>query len=138
MASISAVKLEVGRVSSSTEFARVTFRVAFSLAERELNLPFTVFADLYERDDALDHYFPQNPQSFATQVAQGNRDDLVGEIGRRMIRPNGESTVSVDLRREWDFGDQESGNEEYRALVTVYPDIRGAARFSNEISANLG
>ena len=138
MASIGNVNLEVGRVSGSTEFARVRFQVTFSGAERDLNIPFLVFADLYERDDALDNYFPQNPRDFATQIARGNRDDLIGEIGRRTVRPNGTAPVDVDIRREWDFGNQESGNEEYRALITAYPDIRGATRFSNEISMNLG
>ena len=138
MASISSVNLEVGRVSGSTEFARVTCRVHFSAGERDLNLTFQVFGDLYERDDALDVFLPQGPQKFATQVANGNRDDLIGEIGRRNVRPDGNSFVDLEFRREWDFGNQESGNEEYRALITAYPDIRGATRFSNEVSVNLG
>ena len=137
MANISNVNLEVGRVSASTEFARVTCRVNFSAGERDLNLRFQVYADLYERDDALDIFIPQN-QDFATQVARGNRDDLIGEIGRSSIRPDGNASVDLEFRREWDFGNQESGNEEYRALITAYPDVHGATRFSNEVSVNLG
>ena len=52
--------------------------------------------------------------------------------------PDHRDVVDLEFRREWDFGNQESGNEEYRALITAYPDIRGATRFSNEVSANLG
>jgi len=138
MASISNVSLEVGSVGGGVEFARVTGRLNFSAGERDMNVSFLVYADLYERDDALDVFIPQNSNQFATQVARGNRDDLIGEIGRQNVRPNGNSSVDLEFRREWDFGNQESGNEEYRALITAYPDIRGATRFSNEVSINLG
>jgi hypothetical protein len=126
------------RRTGSNEFARARFRVNFSASERELNIPFLVFADLYERDDALDTMVAHDVNLFAAQLPRGNRDDLVGEIARQTVRPNGNSFVDLDLRREFDFGNQESGNEEYVALISAYPDIRGDTRFSNEVSANLG
>lgn len=137
MARISNVNLEVGR-SGENEFARVRCRVSFSASERDLDIPFLVYADLYERDDALDVYVAHDSDLFAAQMPRGNRDDLVGEIGRRIVRPNGDSNVDLDIRRDFDFGDRENGNEEYRALVSAYPDIRGDTRFSNEVVANLG
>ena len=137
MARILNVSLEVGRAGPE-EFARVQFRVNFSASEQELNIPFLVFADLYERDDGRDRFIAHDPDLFAAQVTRGNRDDLVGEIARRTIRPDGEATIALDLRRDFDFGDQEGGNEEYFAMISAYPDIRGDTRFSNEVVANLG
>jgi len=137
MARISNVDLEVGRAGAN-EFARVRFRVNFSESERELNIPFLVFADLYERDGARDTYLAHDPDLFAAQLPRGTRDDLVGELARRIVRPNGDAAVDLDVRRDFDFGDRENGNEEYIAMVSAYPDIRGDTRFSNEISANLG
>ena len=137
MARISNVNLEVGR-TGGTEFARVRCRVTFSPSERELNIPFLVFADLYERDDNRDEMIAHDPDLFAAQLPRGDRDDLVGEVARRTIRPNGNTFVDLDLRRDFDFGNQEIGNEEYVALISAYPDIRGDTRFSNEVSANLG
>ena len=137
MARISNVNLEVGRTGAQ-EFARVRFRLNFSTSERELNVPFLVFADLYERDDGLDTFIAHDPDLFAAQLPRGNRDDLVGEIARRIVRPNGSVSVDLDVRRDFDFGDRENGNEEYVAMVSAYPDIRGDTRFSNEVSANLG
>lgn len=137
VARIGNIQLEVGRTGSD-EFARVRFRLNFSASERSLNMPFLVFADLYERDDGLDTYIAHDPNLFAAQLNRGNRDDLVGEIGRRTVRPDGQGFRDVELRRDWDFGNQESGNEEYVALVSAYPDVRGDTRFSNEVVANLG
>ncbi len=137
MARVSNVNLEVGR-NGSTEFARVRCRVNFSATEQELNIPFLVFADLYDRDDGRDQYIAHDTDLFATQLPNGNRDDLIGEVGRRTVRPNGQAFRDLDIRRDFDFGNQEAGNEEYIALISAYPDIRSDTRFSNEVSANLG
>jgi hypothetical protein len=102
MAHISNVQLEVGR-SGSNEFARIRFRVTFSASERSLNIPFLVYADLYERDDALDTYIAHDPNLFAAQLPRGNRDDLIGEIARRIIRPDGNPHVDLDVRRDFLF-----------------------------------
>lgn len=137
MAYVSNVRLEVGR-TGTTEFATVQCRVNYSQIEIELNIPFLVYADLYDRDDGLDIFIAHEADKFAAQQAKGDRDDLIGEIGRRTVSPNGQSFSDIEIRRNFDFGNQESGNEEYLALVSAYPEIRGDTRFSNEVKANLG
>jgi hypothetical protein len=137
MCNISRVRLEVGREASGLEFARVTCRISFSQTERDLNLRFRTRALLYERDETLDVY-TLGATTSTTQIPRGNRDDLVGSIGSQSVRPDGQAFQDLEFRRAWNFGDQESGNEEYRAIVRAIPDIRGDIAVSSEVSANLG
>ncbi len=134
---ITDVELEVGRGAGSEEFAQVSFHLHFSEAEQSLDLEFTVYVDLYERDDELDTHIPfAGPQEYIG--ARGNRDDYIGRIDTTHVRPDHESSIDLELRRDWDFGDQERGNEEYRALVHAYPEIRRDMKWSNEVSISLG
>lgn len=63
---------------------------------------------------------------------------MVGFIRSTSIRPNGQSSRPFELRRNFNFGNQEVGNEEYYAVATVVPEVRGNLARSNEVSANLG
>ena len=123
MATIGNVSLEVGRIGNFMEFARVWFRVSFSGGERNLNMPFEVRAELYGRDDAYDSGGTRENQAFDARKLLDKRDDLVGEIGRKKVRPDGHSCVDVEIRRVWEFGTAEGGIEAYRALVTAYPNL---------------
>lgn len=141
MADLSNIQLQVGRVSGSTEFAIVTGTVSWSNREQEENLAYVVQASLRERDESRDTW-NMLPDGQITQVTMGGADDLVpnngDEIGSITLLPNNQSSRQFEIRRNFDFGTQEGDNEEYYAVVTVVPEIRGDLAFSNEVSANLG
>lgn len=134
---ISNTNLAVGRATGSQEFARVKFRLNFSENEQKLNLAFRVYVDLYERDDTLDVYIT-GPGTEEELVSRGNRDDRIGRIVNTIVKPDGQPSKDLDFTRNWDFGSNESGNEEYRALVHAYPEIRRDRKWTNEVSINLG
>lgn len=137
MANISRVRLEVGRINGSTEFARVTGIVSWTSREQQENLRYTVRANLRERDGSRDTW-NMLPDGRITRHERGDEDDTVGFIGSLSIRPDNQSSRPFELRRNFNFGNQESGNEEYYAVATVVPEIRGDLAFSNEVRANLG
>jgi hypothetical protein len=133
------VRLDVGRAPSGLEFAEVSYTVDFTAAEVDLNLPFTEYIVLWERDEELDSYVQPADPIGITRVGVGRGDDLIGVIykGDSSIRPNGRRSISRNHRREWRFPENESGREEYRALVQVIPDIRLGGAWSNEVSIDL-
>jgi hypothetical protein len=137
MASITSVRLRVGRVSSATEFAELTIRVNWTARERQENMSYLVAGFLVERDDGRD-FFDMLPDGSIHWSSVGNLDDFIGTIGRQWVRPNGASSRTLVLRRNWDFGNQEIGSEEYMGIGTVVPETRGDIRFATEVSANLG
>jgi hypothetical protein len=69
--------------------------------------------------------------------ANGNLDDYIGPIFKGTIQPGGQATIHRTHRREWNFPSNESGAEEYRALVLIVPEIRRASAWSNEVKINL-
>ncbi len=137
MADLSNIRLEVGRVSGSTEFAIIRGDLTWSNREQEENLSYLVQASLRERDESRD-IWNMLPNGQITQDERGGGDDFVGFIGSTTLLPNNQSSRPFEIRRNFDFGRQESDNEEYYAVVTVVPEIRGDLAFSNEISSNLG
>ncbi|MEJ2395101.1 MAG: hypothetical protein P8045_13285 [Candidatus Thiodiazotropha sp.] len=137
MASISSVRLSVGRVSSAIEFAELTVRVSWTTRERQENMAYLVNGYVVERDDGRD-FFDMLPDGNIHWLSVGNLDDFIGRIGGTWIRPDGATSRTVTLRRNWDFGNQEPGSEEYMGIATVVPETRGDIRFAPEISANLG
>lgn len=137
MATITNVRLRVGRVSSATEFAELTIRVNWTNRERQENMSYLVRGFVVERDDGRD-FFDMLPDGGIHWLSIGNLDDFIGNVGAQWIRPNGVSSRTITMRRNWDFGNQESGSEEYMGIATVVPETRGDIRFSPEISANLG
>jgi len=137
MAAITDVRLRVGRVSSSIEFAELTIRVNWTTRERQENMSYLVRGFVVERDDGRD-FFDMLPNGSIHWSSIGNLDDFVGNVGSRWIRPDGASSRTITMRRNWDFGNQEPGSEEYMGIATVVPETRGDIRFSAEISANLG
>jgi hypothetical protein len=137
MASITSVRLRVGRVSSATEFAELTIRINWTARERQENMSYLVAGFLVERDDGRD-FFDMLPDGGIHWSSVGNMDDFIGTVGRQWIRPNGSSSRTLTLRRNWNFGNQEIGSEEYLGVATVVPETRGDIRFSPEVSANLG
>ena len=123
MATIGNVSLEIGRIGNFMEFAHVWFRVSFSGGERNLNMPFVVRAELFGRDDAIDSDGSKENPPYDSRKSLDKRDDLVGEIGREKVRPDGHSFVDVEIRRVWEFGSTAGGIEDYHALVTAYPNL---------------
>ena len=124
-------------MSSATEFAELTIRVNWTNRERQENMAYLVSAYVVERDDGRD-FFDMLPSGDIHWSSIGNLDDFIGTVGRQWLRPNGQNSRTIVLRRNWDFGNQESGAEEYMGIATVVPETRGDIRFSPEISANLG
>ncbi len=137
MASISNVVLRVGRVSSAVEFAELTVTVRWTTREQQENFWYRLNGYVVERDDGRD-FFDMLPDGNIHWLAVGNLDDFVGHIAGRWIRPDGLTSRTFTLTRNWDFGNQESGAEEYLGVATVVPEMRADIRFSAEISANLG
>ena len=137
MASISNVSLRVGRVSGTTEFAELVVSVRWTTRERNDNMRYLLRAMLVERDDSKD-FFDMLPNGGIHWLSIGNLDDWIGNIGSQWIRPSGTTSRTYTFRRNWDFGSNESGNEEYLGVATVVPELRSDIRFSNEVSINLG
>jgi hypothetical protein len=100
-------------------------------------MSYLVAGFLVERDDGRD-FFDMLPDGGIHWSSVGNMDDFIGTVGRQWIRPNGSSSRTLTLRRNWNFGNQEIGSEEYLGVATVVPETRGDIRFSPEVSANLG
>lgn len=141
MARVSNVRLSMGRVNATMEFAVVSFSIDFSTAEVSQNLAFGLYTALYERDDALDTYHSNQNGAFNFGIetkASGNADDFITWVDSRSVRPNGQNTRFFTVRREFNVGNQESGNEEYRAFVNIIPEITSGQAWSNEVSINLG
>ena len=137
MASISNVKLSVGRVSGKIEFAEVSLIVRWSALEVRENMPYFLRTFLVEQDEQIDFYTMKPDGNIQWKNTQ-DTDDYVGYIDGQSLRPNGASSKSLKFRREFDFGDQERGNEEYIGIATIVPELRGDIRFSNLVKANLG
>ena len=137
MAQITNVRLRVGRVSSSTEFAELTVTVSWTARERQENMWYLLSGYVVERDDGRD-FFDMLPDGNIHWLSVGNLDDFIGGVGSRWIRPDGVSSRTYTLSRNWDFGNQESGAEEYMGVATVVPEMRADIKFAPEVSANLG
>ena len=141
MANVSNVELRMGRVSSTLEFAEVRFTLNFSPQEVSQNLLFGLYIPLFEVDDALDSYHWEPNGFFRVGVnwrAFGGLDDFVTWVAQETIRPNGNSTLMLTRRAEFDVGNQEWGNEEYKAMVWVVPEIVEGKAWSNTLRINLG
>ncbi|MGI8638366.1 MAG: hypothetical protein ACR2MG_00200 [Pyrinomonadaceae bacterium] len=141
MANVSNVRLAMGRVSDRMEFAEVSFSINFSGQEVKENLVFGLYIPLFEIDDDLDIYHLEPNGAFSVGInwqPVDDRDDFVTWISAETIRPNGNSTIFLTRRKEFDVGNQESGNEEYKALVWVIPEIVEGKAWSNTLSINLG
>lgn len=137
MASISRVDLDVGRVSSSIEFAELNITVNWTAREVQENMQYLLRGILIEKDDALDFY-DMNPDGSVHWEDIGDLDDNVGTIDSQWIRPNGATSRNYRFRREWNFGNQETGSEEYIGIATIVPEVRGDMRFSQQVNVNVG
>lgn len=140
--------LRVGRRSSppfpqGTEFATVNFRVSYDQNDIDCGLPLLIQAFLYERDNRRDS-FNVVPGGGIIQNPNGNRDDFVGTIGARVLPPPnlGRTFDNIVFDNSWDFGNQERGNEEYYAVISVTPTLpRGcttAIGYTNEVVIDVG
>jgi hypothetical protein len=140
MATIGRVSLEMGRAGDNQEFARVTSEVLFTEREIQENLNYTVQVELVEEDELIDIYIPviSFGESRFFAVPRENKDDRIKRFGPFTIRPDGRSSVAFERLEQFDVGDQESGNEEYRALVSVIPELSPDYRVSNLVKINLG
>ena len=137
MARISFLDLDVGRRTSGIEFARLTLNVTWTSREVQENLYYWLSGYLIEQDDGLD-FMDMKPNGGVQWEDIGGLDDFVGTIRQLWIRPNGALTRSYVLERDWNFGNQESGDEEYRGIATVVPELRSDFRMTGILKANLG
>ena len=137
MAQITNVSLRVGRVTSQIEFAEITISVSWTSREIRENYWYLLRGFLIERDDDKD-FFDTLPGGGIQWLSIGNLDDFIGSIGSQWVRPDGASSRTFTFTRNMNFGNQESGAEEYNGVATIVPETRGDVRFSPEISANLG
>jgi hypothetical protein len=142
MPRVEVTEFEVARVAPGHlhEFVRVKATVTFTATEVRLNVPCTVLAELWEVDDGMDQFMAATQRfSFPmTPIVSGDADDRVRRLPPQVVQPDGRSRVTVTIEERFDIGDQESGDEEYRAVVFVIPEIRADVAMSNEVIANLG
>ena len=136
MCHISNIILEVGRDPSSgdKEFAKVVCRLYFTQMEKNLNMPFHVKAHLYGINDQL--YYDINRDEESQKVPVENSDDYVGYIGFAAVHPDGNHYKDVELYREWDFEEQEGGDEEYKVSVHACPNNCTDFRWGREVPAS--
>jgi|LGOV01.1.fsa_nt_gb hypothetical protein len=136
MPSILNVRLDVGRNADKREFARVNFDVSFSSYEVTTGIPYTCDILLFEIDSGKDEYYRSliNPRSYNWRG--GNRDDFIGWISSFTINPSSD-IQHFELERAWSFPNNEVGEEEYEALVSLVPFVGTAAKWSNRININL-
>lgn len=103
---------------------------------------------IFEQDDRLDKYvevlgYDNNavppPRPAPEQITRGDHDDYIGELFNKeeSVRPDNQTVVARKLSRSWKFPSNESGNEEYKALVVVTPSICRSSAWSNTVSINL-
>jgi hypothetical protein len=131
----------MGRVSDQIEFAEVSFLVMFSQQEVAENLLFGLYIPLFEIDDELDTYHWEPNGAFSVSAhwrSIGDLDDFVTWVATDTVRPNGQSSRFFTYRSEFDVKDQESGEEEYKALVWVVPEIVEGKSWTNTLRVNLG
>jgi hypothetical protein len=160
MAEVQDVSLEMGRVSGQQqlEFATVDFRVRFSPGEVALNLDYEIHIAIVEQDEQIDTYFlipngfaaagtviSHSRPEFLRQQRRGNRDEFIYyrkadplRPAGFTIRPDGDAERSMSIRMEFDVGDQERGEDEYRALVWVVPEVSTGHNMSDIVRVNLG
>ncbi len=141
MARIGQVSLEMGRkMGSPLEFADVRTEISFTQREIEENLEYTVQVLLVEQNDALDMRVPliNGDQVVFSPIGRGKWDEVIRQFRPFKIRPDGRRADTIEIREEFEIGDQESGDEEYWALVLVVPEISEAVRWSNRVQINLG
>ena len=138
MALVENIKLSLGKVHSELEFAEVSYDILFSEDEQTLNLRFTEGILLFERDSQLDMYYRNLVHNIGIAgYPIGTRDDFIGQVYGGFIRPNGNTSLHREHRREWRFPNNEDGVEEYLALVMVIPEITRGSGWSNEVHINL-
>lgn len=140
MANLRNVRLSaIGEAGSGNQFVEITGEVRFSSREVSENLRYTVRGFLFERDAGRDIWNMRPDGLISRQLERGNPDEDIAEIfnpgGALVITPDGESSRTFTLRREFPLRDTEGGADEYYAAATVVPEIRGDFQISsNEIS----
>jgi hypothetical protein len=82
MASLTSVRLGVGRVLGNTEFAELTIRKNLTARERQENMSYLVTSFLVERDDGRD-CFDMLFYGGIHKPSVGNLDDFIGIVGRQ-------------------------------------------------------
>lgn len=148
MATVRDVQLVVGRGVDGKDVAQVSYKILFSPTEVKLNIPFHERVLVYEADDPLDEYvdkfgYDNNsvppPRPVPAQITRGDKDDYSGELFNQQdsVEPGGQAVVERMHSRQWRFPSNESGNEEYKALVMVTPSICRSTGWNNTVSINL-
>jgi hypothetical protein len=158
MATVENVQLTIGPGIGERQRAHVSYDIEFTETEAKLNIPFDEVVVLYERDDGPDSYvevlgedmlIASEPAKYAygsakflhlSAPADGKdteSDDYIGIVGRGVVFPQGRKTVRREYLADWFFPPNESGPEEYRALVWILPHIRRGSAWSNEVVVNL-
>lgn len=142
MVQITKVDLKVGRrTNNSLEFADVAVKVEWTQREVSENLAYYLSIYLVEQDDPS--FYDMRPDGSIHWHSNGNGDDYVGTVisdkyPGLWVRPDGRSVHTFTYDRDWEFGDQERGDEEYKAIATIVPEIRGDISSSSRVIANLG
>jgi hypothetical protein len=143
MAILRNITLTVGRLPSGDEFAEVFYDVDFGDVEISHDFWYGEQIYLMERDEGADiisrHVGARADGSNLLADPKGDPDGMIGPVFNRRssFRPAGRRTVRRSHRREWAFPRNESGPEEYRALVVVTPEIWQDSAWSDKVTMNL-
>ncbi len=62
---------------------------------------------------------------------------MTGLIGQTTVRPDSQTQLAVQLEVVEEFGTNEAGVEEYYAVATIVPEVRGDMRISIEVKIDL-
>lgn len=141
MAKVSRPRLNMGRETSMVEFAQVSFMIEYSPHEVQENISFGLFVPLFEIDDELDTYHWEANGAYNVSANWrniGDLDDFVTWVTTQNIRPDGDNRRSYRFRKVFDVGDQEGGEEEYKAFVWAIPEVQEGKGWTNTLSVNLG
>lgn len=144
MANVGNIDLTIGKNSDGLEFAEVSYVIYFSEAEVNLGLDFEEIVLLLEQDQDLDVYlkgvgWPYKLFRYTDDGGTGNEshlDDFIGQIARNSLKATA-TKVARKHKKAWQFPANESGEEEYRALVYIKPEICESSRFSNVVKIDV-
>ena len=144
MASISNIQLTVSAIGggSVANKAEVKCTINFHPIEVTADQEYLVRAYLWEEDESRDSFVMRPDGSVSYQQYVGDRDDQVGDMANKIVRPNGNITVDVTLSREWTFpelDDISPSMEKFFATVSVIPMLsRGDWKFSPVVDLDVG
>lgn len=138
------IRLTIGQSENnpSNQLARVRLTVDFTENEVQANSRYLVQAFLYEKDDDRD-FVVMKTDGTPQRLPLGKKDNRVGTIGKRWIRPDGNKKRGLTLEEEWNFPELDDNifqpAEQFYAAVTIVPEMAiGDLEISPIVTIDIG